>query len=122
MSPVQLTLCAGCGRGISDGREGDIQFNGYAEDGYEYMVLKKNDTIGAFNFCKTARKPYDGDVVALLCIAHHHAPGALSISSDGSMEEWKPGMDFAEEILEAKIDRNSLRTDTDSDSSDEYRT
>lgn len=42
-----------------------------------------------FNFCKTARKPYDAVVVSILVAAAEIAPGALRLSSDGGEEHLK---------------------------------
>lgn len=69
-----------------------ISFNGIGEDGHETMMLEKYGRD--FNFCKTADKPYDRAVVALLILAHHHAPGVWEISSDGSKEDWQPVLDW----------------------------
>lgn len=40
-----------------------------------------------FNFCKTARKPYDLAVTLVLLAAHEVASGALDIGSDGDWDE-----------------------------------
>jgi hypothetical protein len=48
-----------------------------------------------FHCCKTARKPYDKYVTALLIVIHNFANGALDIASDGFYEEWIPGKEFA---------------------------
>ena len=42
-----------------------------------------------FAFCKTAQKPYDILVCAVLLIAKHVAPTAIDYSSDGGEEEWR---------------------------------
>jgi len=42
-----------------------------------------------FAFCKTAQKPYDILVCAVLLIAKHVAPTAIDYSSDGDEEEWR---------------------------------
>lgn len=51
-----------------------------------------------FNFCKTARKPYDAAVTACLLIARDFfSPEELRISSDGSWrEEWTKGADYCD--------------------------
>lgn len=66
-----------------------IFFNGTGDDGHETFVLEKNGN--GFNFCKTAAKPYDRVVVAMLILAHKHAPDAMNISSDGGAEDWEDG-------------------------------
>ena len=86
-----------------------IFFNGIKNDGHETFVLNKlkgrhpdyytpqeiRKAKGVFNFCKTARKPYDQYVVAFLCGVNVIAPGALYITSDGWKSEWKDGLDLA---------------------------
>ena len=70
-----------------------IRFNGIGPDGHEtFMLLKEPD---AFEFCKTARKPYDDVVTAVLVLANHYAPQALSITSDGDPAEWSAGLALA---------------------------
>lgn len=39
-----------------------------------------------FQFCKTARKPYDTAVTACLLLAKHHFGSAIEITSDGGPE------------------------------------
>ena len=60
--------------------DGDhIAFNGRKGQDYETFVLSKNVNVKAdyeganpaFNFCKTARNPYDAMVWALLCYARY---------------------------------------------------
>lgn len=78
-----------------------IRFNGVGDDGHETFWLPRQrpkreawqdkDTHG-FLFCKTARKPYDIIVVAVLCAAHRIAPGAFAIGSDGDAEDWDDGL------------------------------
>lgn len=74
-----------------------IRFNGYADEGHETFVLMQGPK--AFDFCKTARKPYDAPVVAILMEAARIAPDAFSWSSDGDNEpDYK---DQAQVILDA---------------------
>jgi hypothetical protein len=82
--------------------EGAIRFNGKGEDGHETFFLERADC--EFNFCKTARKPYDEAVTAVLCIVGHHLTkaGALKdpyyISSDGYFSDWT-GRELATKAL-----------------------
>lgn len=68
----------------------EIIFNGIEDNGHETMVLDRNGS--GFQFCKTARKPYDRAVCCLLMIAHKHAPDVWQTSSDGGIREWGPHM------------------------------
>lgn len=71
----------------------EIRFNGVGDDGHETFYLPRvhrrrgyesPEYRYGFNFTKTARKPYDVAVCAVLLIAHHHAPKFLEIGSDGT--------------------------------------
>ena len=72
-----------------------IRFDG----GHETFYLeRKNEQVDwrkdrdwVFNFCKTARKEYDGLVTATLLLAKHHLGNRIRISSDGNVDEWKNG-------------------------------
>ncbi len=99
-SPV--TLCNGSGDIGSDPEflVGAIAFNGednMNDDAHETFWLPKSDTD--FNFCKTARKPYDLIVTAALCAVNHRAPHAFRIGSDGDIEDWQDGLEFAQKTL-----------------------
>ena len=55
-----------------------------------------------FDFCKTARKPYDILVCASLIALKKHFGNDVKVSSDGDEEEWQPAIDFFEEVLGKK--------------------
>ena len=58
-----------------------VRVNGYREKGHEtlYIPAEPRD----FQFCKTARKPYDRVVCASYIIAQYLSEGRLIASSDG---------------------------------------
>ena len=67
-----------------------ILCNGIGDDGHEtfYLTRKmRND----FEFCKTAQKPYDKYVVAML-IAVTEITDSITVSSDGDQEDWLEGL------------------------------
>ena len=72
-----------------------IWFNGYRDDGHETMVLTRDGQDSSF--CKTAGKPYDVLVTALLLIANRFAREAWDISSDGDPEDWIEGQKLVRE-------------------------
>lgn len=78
--------------------ENQIRFNGVGSDGYETFMITKNRNK-EFNFCKTAEKPYDEVVCAVLLACHHTAPGVLEISSDGRWNEWQLGVKLATKAI-----------------------
>lgn len=81
-----------------ESKSGRIMFNGVGEEGHETFLLELKPKN--FEFCKTARKPYDLLVCATLLLAEHHAPGVLEISSDGDREEWSFPLAWARGVLE----------------------
>ena len=92
-----------------------IYFNGIGDEGHEtFCITKKKrakmdyeeqeayDKQGAFDFCKTAQKPYDKYVVAVLCAVHRVAQkqgllgdymqSMMKITSDGNTKDWTEGL------------------------------
>ena len=107
------TLSDGFGDGGKPEVNGEhIWFNGLGEDSHEtFRITKKKrakmdyeeqeayDIQGAFEFCKTAQKPYDKYVVAVLCALHNmkikldeEKPPVLYIRSDGNTKDWTEGL------------------------------
>ena len=67
-----------------------ILCNGIGDDGHEtfYLTRKmRND----FEFCKTAQKPYDKYIVAML-IAVTQITDSITVSSDGDQSDWLEGL------------------------------
>ena len=62
----------------------EITLNGVEPDDYEAFMLTRR-AVSDYEFCKTARKPYDLPVVAILNLIHLHYPDAIEISSDGDI-------------------------------------
>ena len=69
-----------------------IRFNGIGNSGCETFVITPNQP---WDFCKTRQRPYDGLVVAILCIVNHITHGSVNISSDGFAEDWQYGLGLA---------------------------
>jgi hypothetical protein len=88
----QVKGANGFGRPIVDNSE--IIFNGDASkgDSHETFVLTLYES--GSKFCKTARKPYDRFVKAVLVLANFWAPGALEVTCDGDNEAdcWTQGV------------------------------
>lgn len=84
--------------------EDGIQFNGKESDGHETFLLPEElSDLSDFDFCKTAMKPYDVVVVAVLATMAHFAPSVLRVTSDGSPDEWVEGCSLAGRILGVEI-------------------
>ena len=58
-------------------------FNGLPTEDLSHEDFLLEKTARSFAFCKTARKPSDVAVVAVLLIAAHVAPEAITVTSDG---------------------------------------
>jgi hypothetical protein len=85
-----------------------VRFNGIDEDGHETFHIspiykssyKQTNNQGLlFQFCKTARKPYDFNVMCCLIIYKHHFGNEFLVYSDGEMKDWKPAIDFCQKYL-----------------------
>lgn len=84
-----------------------VWFNGVDADSHETLaidrVYEEKDWSTAenglyFNFCKTARKPYDVVCVAILLLLQRHFP-SVQLSSDGGENEWSDGQALLKEAL-----------------------
>lgn len=91
----QVKGCHGQGRPLIDKTE--IIFNGDILKGeaHETFMLSRYDS--GHQFCKTARKPYDRYVKAVLVLANLYAPDVLEVTCDGDDEEgcWDEGVRIA---------------------------
>ncbi len=74
-----------------------VYVNGIAEDGHEDFVLTPK--VIEFDFCKTARKPYDTLVTAILTLAKDYFGDWISVRSDGNEYDWQFGKYFLEDVL-----------------------
>lgn len=94
-----VALAGPLGEGDPETTSDAVAFNGKAPADYETFEFPRtppafwygSDGL-AFGFCKTAQRPYDPAVVAVLLLAHRHYGGALEISSDGDAHELAPGV------------------------------
>lgn len=90
-----------------------IHFNGVGEDAHETFILNRcqrppysyeeqdSDYAknGAFEFCKTAYKPYDLLVCQILLVADRRAPDIYKVSSDGDLADWLPAIKSVATLL-----------------------
>ena len=94
---IKITGCSKYGAEPHFGAD-EIWFNGVSDEGHETFSLYRQGS-GGFEFCKTARKPYDVLVVACLLIYAHFSPGTIELSSDGERKDWAAGKKLAESAL-----------------------
>ena len=85
---------------------GGLKINGKGPLMHEDFVMRehfnqnKRDTSCyahqfGWDFCKTARKPYDEVVVACLIILTKYLGASIEPMSDGDREDWKAGLKLA---------------------------
>lgn len=85
----------------------ELCFNGIASDSHETFSISRQKKDG-FNFCKTARKPYDKIVCVCLLEMDRLLPGCFDISSDGDEtdDEWQEGLKlWREQCLKESTDQ-----------------
>ena len=98
-----IAIAGGNGKGKPVVNDGLISFNGSEKGGEDHETLYiERDGVENFNFCKTARKPYDTAVVATLVLYKKHFP-CVKFSSDGDKEEIRDGVELAAKVLDIEI-------------------
>jgi hypothetical protein len=99
-------LCGGLGEGEPIFNESEIWFNGDGEKGldHETFCITWKGKEG-FDFCKTARKPYDLAVCFCLLSFHKHFPSdVFTLSSDGSAEDWQEAVDLYNKTTDNQLE------------------
>lgn len=91
-----------------------IRFNGWKDEGHEtfYFTRVKPESPSwdpeakeSFDFCKTARKPYDLAVCLVLLSLIRHASDSVQVSSDGDWDhEWKDARVVYKELFGVEVD------------------
>jgi len=83
-----------------------IRFNGLEDDSYETMGIDRiarerpfDERGKVFGFCKTARRPYDKIVTAVLVCFKRHFPN-VEIESDGGEEGFDEGKRICDKLFE----------------------
>jgi hypothetical protein len=70
-------------------RYGGLHINGKQKLAHEDLIFREHYKENkAFEFCKTAQKPYDTVVAACLLLLHMRLPDVTEISSDGTAKDW----------------------------------
>jgi len=109
--PIEICNCLGDKR-IAETRwlfdtEGGVNFivfNGNMHEGMDHEVFalrQKGKQEYCEWFCKTARKPYDWFVTAVLILLHNLCPDCYEITSDGG-KEWLPVVKWLNGSLKAE--------------------
>lgn len=95
------------------GKYGGLKINGKGDEMHEDFIMREhfkqnfedhtNPLVrSGWNFCKTARKPYDIVVTACLIVLEYRLPGNFSADSDGYTDDWAEGLELAQRILKNK--------------------
>lgn len=125
-----VVICNGDGTGEPTLSDEIICFNGQDEDSHESFYIQRSGGSG-FNFCKTARKPYDPVVVA--CLIEAEKLGIVdSWSSDGNESDLQSGINLHKSMSESGNDTmnetelnqiifNALETEYAASKREEYR-
>jgi len=110
-----IRICNGFGRGEPDFNEAFFALNGNTDailpdgrdEAHEGFVWFGTPTFSVweigqthtFDFCKTAHKPYDAVITAILIRAKDIYGDCLDVSSDGVWSEWQTGRELYERVF-----------------------
>ena len=75
-----------------------IFINGVGANAHESFVITSEDV--GFNFCKTAQKPYDTVVTAILIHLKQSLGSLVVVTSDGSWNDWSDGRLLYETVFD----------------------
>jgi len=83
-----------------------IYFNGVGSGAHETFVITSEDT--GFSFCKTAEKPYDTAVTAILIHLKQSLGSKVVVTSDGEWEDWSAGRLLYETVYDQAVEVDFL--------------
>ena len=116
--PEDIKICGGFGTGAPEFTDERLWFNGDEATGqdYETMMVERVITPAAwsqpdekglvFNFCKTAQRPYDLLVCAVLIAMKQTI--ICSIGTDGDEADWKDAIAFYNRVMGRKVTFKNL--------------
>ena len=93
--PIKLRGFDGSGEPVLN--DDMIGFNGDGEFNLDHETFFVTPSATDFDFCKTARKPYDLMVCGVLISMKKHLKN-FSYSSDGDKKDWKPAKNFYKKV------------------------
>ena len=83
-----------------------IFINGVGANAHEAFVITSEDV--GFNFCKTAQKPYDTVVTAILIHLKQSLGSLVVVTSDGDWSDWEGGRLLYETVYDKNIEVDFL--------------
>lgn len=98
-----LTISGWNGQGKPKFNKKEVRFNGSNELGHETFSIYFHTPVKNFNFCKTARKPYDLLVVACLIAAYQYLDYRFSsdgFNDDETCDDLQPAIDYYNTIIQ----------------------
>jgi hypothetical protein len=95
---ISVELAGGNGSGKPIFTDTNVCFNGLDDDSHETCYLALDNSDFEFDFCKTARKPYDVAVCLTLLCFKKFFEDDFNYSSDGDLDD--EGWALATEIFE----------------------
>lgn len=110
----KIKIAGGSGSGHPEISDEQIDFNGDGVEGLDHETfyiprvlvgrspMPGDDRGLIFQFCKTACKPYDEVVVAVLILYKKCFP-KVGLSSDGGVADWKDGKLLFEKAMKTKV-------------------
>lgn len=80
-----------------------VRFNGVGAEGHETFLLDL--TKSGFAFCKTARKPYDLQVMCCLIAVKSFLGAHITVSSDGDFDgpAWMRALKYMQDRFDIRI-------------------
>ncbi|MCC6574406.1 MAG: hypothetical protein IT462_11505 [Planctomycetes bacterium] len=103
-APKEIEIAGWSSEGEPTFSADTLAFNGKGEQGYEtFRVDRIIKDIKPFRgkymeFCKTAQRPYDLLVCAVLIALKHHFP-EVDVTSDGGASDWSAGLGLYEDVF-----------------------
>ena len=77
----------------------DLAHETFCWEGIPSISEHRKDEPETFDFCKTAHKPYDAVITAILIRAKQIYGSCVYISSDGKWGEWQAGRELYEKVF-----------------------
>lgn len=112
-----VTICGPAGNALPIMNETEgILLNGFeaADEDYETFHLRGTEEpehLGLSEFCKTARRPYDVVVTAILISAAVHAD--RQVRSDGQWSNWAAGVELFEKAVRPLAEDEKIALELD---------